>query len=50
MTFWSVFLQTFEFKWNDKKIKTKQPETFKNAYPDATYKVITPSNVEDFLL
>ncbi|MBQ0030943.1 MAG: ATP-binding protein [Bacteroidales bacterium] len=43
-------LQTFEFKWNDKKIKTKQPETFKNAYPDATYKVITPSNVEDFLL
>lgn len=43
-------LQTFEFKWNEKKAKTKQPETFKKAYPDATYKVITPKNVEEFLL
>lgn len=43
-------LYAFEFKWNVKKRDVKCPESFKKNYPNATYKVITPENVEEFLL
>ena len=43
-------LSAFEFKWNDRKAKVKCPESFQTAYPDATFKVITPKNIEEFLL
>lgn len=40
---------TFEFKWNV-NAKVKIPKQFAEAYQNSTYKVITPENVEDFLL
>ena len=43
-------LQAFEFKWNDRKGNVKCPESFVRSYPDAEFKVITPKNVEEFLL
>lgn len=43
-------LKAFEFKWNTRKANVKCPESFSKAYPDATYQVITPENIEDFLL
>ena len=43
-------LQAFEFKWNDRKGNVKCPESFVKSYPDAEFKVITPKNVEEFLL
>lgn len=42
-------LYAFEFKWNLRKAKVKCPESFKTAYPEAVYKVITPENIEEFL-
>lgn len=39
----------FEFKWNP-EAKARLSKTFANAYPGSVYKVITPANVEDFLL
>lgn len=41
-------LSTYEFKWNP-KAKTSLPKTFKEAYPDATFEVITPENYEMFI-
>lgn len=43
-------LKAFEFKWNEHKAKVKCPEAFTNAYPNTEFKVITPNNVESFLL
>lgn len=43
-------LQAYEFKWNEKKAKATAPESFTTAYPDAHFHVITPKNVEEFLL
>lgn len=43
-------LSAFEFKWNQKKSAARCPDAFKTAYPDAEFKVITPGNIEDFLL
>ena len=43
-------LHAYEFKWNDKKANVSCPESFAKAYPDAHFHVITPKNVEDFLL
>ena len=43
-------LSAFEFKWNERKAKAKCPESFSNAYPDAKYKVVTPKNIEEFLM
>ena len=43
-------LNAYEFKWNDKKSNVRVPESFVKAYPDATFKVITPQNVDEFLL
>lgn len=42
-------LHAYEFKWNTRK-KTKQPNSFAEAYPDAEFKVITPDNLYEFLL
>ena len=43
-------IHAFEFKWNDRKANVKCPESFSKAYPDATFRVITPKNIEEFLL
>ena len=43
-------LSSFEFKWNERKANIKCPEAFKNAYPETIFKVITPKNIEDFLM
>lgn len=43
-------LQAYEFKWNAHKANTKCPATFYNAYPAATYQIITPDNIDEFLL
>lgn len=42
-------LRAFEFKWNERKSSTKCPSSFATAYPDATFQVVTPNNVEEFL-
>jgi predicted AAA+ superfamily ATPase len=43
-------LSAYEFKWNDKKAISNAPESFAKAYPSAIYRVITPKNVDEFLL
>lgn len=43
-------IRAFEIKWNPKKSNAKCPESFLTAYPDAEYKVISPENIEEFLL
>ena len=42
-------LHAYEFKYNPRKA-TVVPKDFAAAYPDATFKEITPANVEEFLL
>ena len=42
-------LHAFEFKWNERKAHCKCPDSFCTAYPDATFQVITPKNIEEFL-
>jgi len=42
-------LSAFEFKWNVKKSTVKCPASFLAGYPDTSYKVVTPENIEDFL-
>lgn len=43
-------LLAFEFKWNERKGNVKCPDAFMNTYPHAEFKVITPKNVEEFLM
>ena len=43
-------LLSFEFKWNEKRANAKCPESFMNSYPNSIYKVITPKNIEEFLM
>ena len=43
-------LCSLEFKWNERKANVKCPESFNRAYPDATFKVITPKNIEEFIM
>ena len=43
-------IHAFEFKWNEHKARTKCPESFSTAYPDAFFQVITPKNIEEFLM
>lgn len=43
-------LQAFEFKWNARRRDTRQPQTFATAYPDTPYTVVTPQEVDAFLL
>lgn len=42
-------VNTYEFKWNP-KTKAKRPEAFFTAYPNSSFNVITPENIEEFLL
>ena len=42
-------ISAFEFKWNP-AAKYKYPSQFMDAYPDSHFKVVTPANVEEFLL
>lgn len=42
-------IRAFEFKWNTKKALTKCPDSFLSAYPEATFSVVTPDNVESFI-
>jgi predicted AAA+ superfamily ATPase len=42
-------IHAYEFKWNSKK-KVKLTKTFQNAYPEASFQVITPENIHEFLL
>lgn len=43
-------LTAFEFKWNHEKGKVKMPSQFEAAYRDAKFSVITPANIDQFLL
>ena len=43
-------LRAYEFKWNDKKASCHVPDAFVKAYPEAGFEVITPKNVDTFLL
>lgn len=42
-------LSAYEFKWNS-KAKVRFPQTFINNYPAAKTFVVTPANIEEFLL
>lgn len=42
-------IDAFEFKWNP-KAKAPRPKTFLDAYKNASFKVITPDNVEEFVM
>lgn len=42
-------LHAYEFKWSP-KANSKFPLTFSASYPNAKFKIITPLNVEEFLL
>jgi predicted AAA+ superfamily ATPase len=41
-------LQAFEFKWNEHK-SPRCPLSFSKAYPDASFSVVTPFNIDDYL-
>lgn len=43
-------LNAYEFKWNPRKGNTKCPTSFSSSYPDATFRVVTPQNIDEFLL
>lgn len=42
-------LYAYEFKWSP-TTKAKFPSTFTSSYPNTKFKVISPNNVEEFLL
>ncbi len=42
-------LHTWEFKWNPKRTSYLS-KTFSKAYPNNTYKVISPDNIHEFLM
>ena len=43
-------IHAYEFKWNAHKSTTKCPTAFSAAYPSASYQVVTPQSIEEFLL
>lgn len=43
-------IKAFEFKWNPNKAAAKCPVSFLKAYQNPEFKVITPQNVDEFLL
>ncbi|MBR6140997.1 MAG: ATP-binding protein [Bacteroidaceae bacterium] len=43
-------LSAYEFKWNDHKANTRCPASFTTAYPSVPFRVITPHNVDEFIL
>ncbi|MBQ9546578.1 MAG: hypothetical protein IJU90_04765 [Bacteroidales bacterium] len=42
-------LHAYEFKYNPKKQATP-PKDFVEAYPNATFKEITPANIDEFVM
>lgn len=42
-------LSAFEFKWNQKKIQKQAPKTFRDAYPNTPFEIITPKNYQKFV-
>lgn len=42
-------ISAYEFKWNVRRRAT-MPASFRNAYPEATFTVVTPENIAPFLL
>lgn len=42
-------LDAYEIKWNSNS-KAKVPSTFTKSYPNASFRVLTPDNIEDFLM
>lgn len=42
-------LSAYEFKWNPKR-KASAPLSFRRAYPDVDFSIISRDNIEDFLL
>lgn len=43
-------LMAVECKWNPAKANASVPKQFKEAYPESTFRVITPENVAEYLL
>lgn len=43
-------LRAVEFKWNDRKGNAKVPAAFAAAYPGAAFQVVTPHNVDEFVM
>lgn len=43
-------IKAFDFKWNPNKAAAKCPDSFLKAYQNPEFKVITPQNVDEFLL
>ena len=43
-------IKAFEFKWNPNNAAAKCPDSFLKAYQNPEFKVITPRNVDEFLL
>lgn len=44
-------IHAYEFKWKDKKKKRRKiPDSFAEAYPNSTFNIISPENIEKFLL
>lgn len=43
-------LSAFEFKWNARKAKVACPDIFVRNYPETPFRVITPDNIDEFLL
>ena len=43
-------IKAFKFKWNPNKAAAKCPNSFLTAYQNPEFKVITPLNVDEFLL
>ena len=43
-------LDATEFKWNARKANVRCPEAFSKAYPQATFKVVTPENADEFFI
>ena len=43
-------IKAFEFKWNPNKAAAKCPDSFLKAYQNPEFKVITPQNVDEFLI
>lgn len=42
-------ITAYEFKWNPEE-KAPCPKAFAEAYPEASFKIVNPSNVDMFLL
>jgi predicted AAA+ superfamily ATPase len=42
-------INTYEFKWNP-STKHKPPKLFLNTYPESSFQIIHPNNIEEFLL